>query len=180
MPVNVFDKKHVKKMWEKWGRPESIQDKRTRNEQLRRELEALKKRQEFQEELLKMWGYKPWKRKDLRKRPLRTKRSWVSLRARVREFDIVRMHMIQGFTFREIGQALGISHVAAWKRYEWAMESFRLEDAYRARCFEEIAWKMGQVDRLEPVLADLPVEERRRRLIGMGLIPPGTALVQSK
>jgi hypothetical protein len=53
-------------------------------------------------------------------------------------------------SFREIGNRLGISHVAAWKRFEWLMESFRLEEAYVCRCAWEILRKSGEVEAFQP------------------------------
>jgi len=126
---------------------------------------------DLQNYTLKLWAYKPWKRHDGRNRPLRTKTSGISFRARMREHDIVKLRCVRGLTFRQIGELLGISHVAAWKRYQWFTGSARLEEAYRAKCLREIEWKMNEMERLAPRLSHLPLEERNRVHISLGLVP---------
>ena len=45
----------------------------------------------------------------------------ISLRARDRELKIMQLRLMN-LSFRQIGAQLGISHVAAYKRYWWAMD----------------------------------------------------------
>ena len=125
----------------------------------------------FIDAVLRAYGFKPFKREDQRNRPLRTKRSWVSVRARFREGEILTLKIVQGLTFRQIGNRLGISHVAAHKRFHWMLETMSMEAAHRAKCLEEVKWVLAQVDLLEERLAHLPFKERRKLLISMGLIP---------
>jgi hypothetical protein len=66
--------------------------------------------------VLEKWGYKPYQTIDRRKRPLRIKMQFISLRAREREFEIMKLRE-SNMSFRAIGRALGISHVAAHKRF---------------------------------------------------------------
>ena len=75
---------------------------------------------EMQNELLKAWGFS-YTRKDRRKKPLRDKMGGISLRARDRELKILQLRSMK-LSFRQIGAQLGISHVAAYKRYWWAMD----------------------------------------------------------
>jgi Sigma-70, region 4 len=166
MPNNVWNKQ-----LQAMCSPCSANERRSQVQQSRMDREEFRKRRQFQDELLKTWGYKSWKRIDRRNRPLRTKRAWVSFRARCREQEIVRLRCAQGLTFREIAKMLGISHVSAWRRFEWAMENFRLEDEYRTACLREIELKLAEIDRLEPELEKLTVEERENRLQVLGLIP---------
>jgi len=126
---------------------------------------------ELQEHILRTWGYKRWKRPDGRKRPLRLKRALESCRAMVRELEIVKLRCKEGLSFREIGKRLGISHVAAWKRFHRAIKDARAAEEYRAQCVREIEWKMEQRERLEPVIGHLPIRKRREVLRDMGLIP---------
>lgn len=131
-----------------------------------------KRRSQLTREILRLYGFKPWTREDRRNRPLRTKRSWVSTRARVRECEIIRLRCGNGLTFREIGQRLGISHVAAWKRFEWALENIRMSDAYERECIREIFRKMEQVTAIDPAIEHYTPEDRRRMLEKLALIPP--------
>jgi hypothetical protein len=70
----------------------------------------------LREWLLEKWGYRPYQTVDRRKRPLRIKMQFVTMRAREREFEILKMRE-SNMSFRAIGRALGISHVAAHKRF---------------------------------------------------------------
>ena len=45
----------------------------------------------------------------------------ISLRARDRELKIMLLREEMNLSFRQIGAVLGISHVAAYKRYWYAM-----------------------------------------------------------
>src|SRR5215472_13158795 len=74
----------------------------------------------MQNQLLKAWRVS-YTRKDQRKKPLRDKMGGISLRARDREFKILQLRSMN-LSFRHIGAQLGISHVAAYKRYWWAMD----------------------------------------------------------
>lgn len=105
---------------------------------------------EMQDALLKAWGYRPYKRKDLRKKPLRDKMHRTSLRARIREAEILALRM-QGLSFRQISPRLGISHVTASKRYWWAMQENLRADDYRIDCLRKIraqveAWNRDYED----------------------------------
>ncbi len=67
------------------------------------------------------------------------------MRARYREYRIMLLWR-QHLSFREIGRQLGISHVAAQKRLVDVMKRGNAEQAYQARCFQEIfatilAWR---------------------------------------
>jgi hypothetical protein len=90
----------------------------------------------MQNELLKAWGFS-YRRKDRRKKPLRDKMGGISLRARDREFKIMQLRSMN-LSFRQIGPQLGISHVAAWKRYWWAMEESLFAEQRRERCVNRI------------------------------------------
>jgi len=109
-------------------------------------LEEAKRRRVWTNELLKELGYKPYKREDRRSRPLRTKRSWVSCRARCRELEIVRLRCCDGLSYREIGERLGISHTAARKRYEWAMQTADESEKHRAAFIEGVLEEFNRRD----------------------------------
>jgi hypothetical protein len=91
----------------------------------------------MQDELLKAWGFSPYKRKDRRKKPLRDKMRPISLRARDRELKILELRFMN-LSFRQIGARLGISHVAAWKRYWSAMHESLLAEQERERWLNSI------------------------------------------
>jgi hypothetical protein len=91
----------------------------------------------MQDELLKAWGFFPYRRKDRRKKPLRDKMGGISLRARDRELKILQLRSMNR-TFRQIGAQLGISHVAAYKRYWWAMDESLFSEQRRERCLHSI------------------------------------------
>jgi hypothetical protein len=91
---------------------------------------------EMQNELLKAWGFS-YTRKDRRKKPLRDKMGGISLRARDREFKIMQLRSMN-LSFRQIGAQLGISHVAAYKRYWWAMDESLFAEQRRERCLISI------------------------------------------
>jgi hypothetical protein len=91
---------------------------------------------EMQNELLKAWGFS-YTRKDRRKKPLRDKMGGISLRARDREFKIMQLRLMN-LSFRQIGAQLGISHVAAYKRYWWAMDESLFAEQRRGRCLNSI------------------------------------------
>src|SRR5262249_24507646 len=90
----------------------------------------------MQNELLRAWGFSDT-RKDRRKKPLRDKLGGISLRARDRELKILLLRSMNR-TFREIGAQLGISHVAAYKRYWWAMDESLFAEQRRERCLIRI------------------------------------------
>jgi hypothetical protein len=91
---------------------------------------------EMQNELLKAWGLS-YTRKDRRKKPLRDKMRGISLRARYRELKIMQLRDTN-LSFREIGAQLGISHVAAYKRYWWAMDESLFTEQRREGCLHSI------------------------------------------
>jgi hypothetical protein len=90
----------------------------------------------MQNELLKAWGFS-YARKDRRKKLLRDKMGGISLRARDRELKILQL-VPMNLSFRQIGAQLGISHVAAWKRYWWAMDESLFAEQRRERCLNSI------------------------------------------
>jgi hypothetical protein len=92
---------------------------------------------EMQDDLLKAWGFFPYRRKDRRKKPLRDKMGGISLRARAREFKIMQLRLMN-LSFRQIGAQLGISHVAAYKRYWWAMDESLFAEQRREGCLGQI------------------------------------------
>src|SRR5262245_22101573 len=92
---------------------------------------------EMQNELLKAWGF-CYTRKDRRKKPLRDKMGGISLRARYRELKIMLLREEMNLSFRQIGAQLGISHVAAYKRYWWAMDESLFAEQRRERCLNSI------------------------------------------
>ena len=79
----------------------------------------------------------PYRRKDRRKKPLRDKMGGISLRARDREFKIMQLRSMH-LSFRQIGAQLGISHVAAYKRYWWAMDESLFAEQRREGCLHSI------------------------------------------
>ena len=91
---------------------------------------------QMQNELLKAWRLS-YRRKDRRKKPLRDKMRGISLRARDREFKIMQLRSIN-LSFRQIGAQLGISHVAAYKRYWWAMDESLFAEQRREQCLISI------------------------------------------
>ena len=91
---------------------------------------------EMQNELLKAWGLS-YRRKDRRKKPLRDKMGGISLRARYRELKIMLLREMN-LSFRQIGAQLGISHVAAYKRYWWAMDESLFAEQRREQCLNSI------------------------------------------
>jgi hypothetical protein len=91
---------------------------------------------EMQNQLLKAWGFR-YTRKDRRKKPLRDKMRGISLRARHRELKIMLLRETN-LSFRQIGAQLGISHVAAYKRYWWAMDESLFAEQRRERCLNSI------------------------------------------
>jgi hypothetical protein len=90
----------------------------------------------MQNQLLKAWGVS-YTRKDRRKKPLRDKMGGISLRARDRELKIIHLRE-ENLSFRQIGAQLGISHVAAYKRYWWAMDESLFAEQRRERCLIDI------------------------------------------
>ena len=91
---------------------------------------------EMQNKLLKAWGLS-YRRQDRRKKPLRDKMRGISLRARDRELKIMQLRLMN-LSFRQIGAQLGISHVAAYKRYWWAMDESLFAEQRRERCLKSI------------------------------------------
>jgi hypothetical protein len=91
---------------------------------------------EMQSELLKAWGFS-YTRKDRRKKPLRDKMGGISLRARDRELRILQLRSMN-LSFRQIAAQLGISHVAAYKRYWWAMDESLFAEQRREGCLHRI------------------------------------------
>ena len=91
---------------------------------------------EMQNQLLKAWGLS-YTRKDRRKKPLRDKMGGISLRARDRELKIMQLREMN-ISFRQIGAQLGISHVAAYKRYWWAMDESLFSEQRREQCLISI------------------------------------------
>jgi len=57
----------------------------------------------------------------------------ISLRARDRELKILQLREMD-LSFRQIGAQLGISHVAAYKRYWWAMDESLFAEQRREQC----------------------------------------------
>jgi hypothetical protein len=92
---------------------------------------------DLREWVLTKWGYKPYQTVDRRKRPLRIKMQFVSLRAREREFEILKLRE-SNMSFRAIGRALGISHVAAHKRFWCARNRCRAERLYQERSLNRV------------------------------------------
>src|SRR5215470_1884393 len=113
---NTQKKQRVKNLWKLDYPP---QDRELNWEWIIQVEEHLYGTREMQNELLKAWGFS-YRRKDRRKKPLRDKMGGISMRARDREFKIMQLRSMN-LSFRQIGAQLGISHVAAWKRYWWAM-----------------------------------------------------------
>jgi len=62
----------------------------------------------------------------------------ISLRARDRELKIMLLREEMNLSFRQIGAQLGISHVAAYKRYWWAMDESLLAEQRREQCLNSI------------------------------------------
>src|SRR6516225_3233626 len=91
---------------------------------------------EMQNELLKAWRFS-YTRKDRRKKPLRDKMTGISLRARDRELQILQLRSMN-LSFRQIGAQLGISHVAVYKRYWWAMLESLFAEQRREGCLIDI------------------------------------------
>src|SRR5215469_9940295 len=91
---------------------------------------------EMQNKLLKAWRLS-YTRKDRRKKPLRDKMGGISLRAREREFKIMQLRLMN-LSFRQIGAQLGISHVAAYRRYWWAMDESLFAEQRREGCLNSI------------------------------------------
>jgi hypothetical protein len=91
----------------------------------------------LREWLLEKWGYRPYQTVDRRKRPLRIKMQFVTMRAREREFEILKMRE-SNMSFRAIGRALGISHVAAHKRFWCARSRCRTERLYQGRSLNRV------------------------------------------
>jgi hypothetical protein len=91
---------------------------------------------EMQNKLLKARGLS-YRRQDRRKKPLRDGMRGISLRARDRELKIMQL-LSMNFSFRQIGAQLGISHVAAWKRYWWAMDESLFAAQRREQCLKSI------------------------------------------
>jgi hypothetical protein len=83
--------------------------------------------------------------KDRRKKPLRDKMGGISLRARDREFKIMPLRSMN-LSFRQIGAQLGISHVAAYKRYGDGRKSLRWTTSRGV--LEQHLWIAGEVDQI--------------------------------
>jgi hypothetical protein len=62
----------------------------------------------------------------------------ISLRARERELKILLLREEMNLSFRQIGAQLGISHVAAYKRYWWAMDESLFAEQRREGCLNSI------------------------------------------
>jgi hypothetical protein len=114
---NAQKKQRVKNLWKLDYPP---QDPELRWVWIYRVEDHLYGTRKMQNQLLKDWGVS-YRRKDRRKKPLRDKMGGISLRAREREFKIMQLRSMN-LSFRQIGNLLGISHVAAYKRYWWAMD----------------------------------------------------------
>ncbi len=106
---------------------------------------------QMQDALLKAWGYPRYRRKDQRKKPLRDRMQRNSLRARMRELQVLNLRL-EGLSFRQIGQRLGVSQVAAWRRYWYVMRESAQEDNHRQSCLRIIhdqveAWEDARTTR---------------------------------
>jgi hypothetical protein len=131
---NTQKKQRVKNLWKLDYPP---QDPAQRSAWIYEVEDHLFGTREMQNELLKAWGFFPYRRKDRRKKPLRDKMRGISMRARDRELKILLLRAMNR-TFRQIGAQLGISHVAAYKRYWWAMDESLFAEQRRERCLIRI------------------------------------------
>jgi hypothetical protein len=61
----------------------------------------------------------------------------ISMRARDRERKIMQLRSMN-LSYRPIGAHLSISHVAAYKRYWWAMDESLFAEQRRERCLNSI------------------------------------------
>jgi hypothetical protein len=130
---NIQKKQRVKNLWKVDYPP---QDPEQRWAWIYEVEDHLFGTREMQNELVKAWGFS-YTRKDRRKKPLRDKMGLISLRARDRELKIMELRSMN-LSFRQIGAQLGISHVAAYKRYWWAMDESLFAEQRRAGCLIEI------------------------------------------
>src|SRR5262245_24263725 len=130
---NTQKKQRVKKLWKLDYPPQDPQLRWIWIDQVGDHLFGTR---EMQNELLKAWGFS-YTRKDRRKKPLRDKMGGISMRARYRELKIMLLRDMN-LSFRKIGAQLGISHVAAYKRYWWAMDESLFAEQRRARCLNSI------------------------------------------
>jgi len=86
---------------------------------------------------LKLGGYQgPRWLKDRRKQPLRSRRSAQRVLTQLRRDAVVRLRL-QERSFRQIGQELGISQVAAWKLWRQVLTDVGERSAAR-----RIGWKL--------------------------------------
>src|SRR5215469_563015 len=132
---NTRKKQRVKNLWKLDYPP---QDPEQRWEWIIEVEEHLYGTRAMQNELLKAWGFCFYRRKDRRKKPLRDKMAGISMRARERELKIVLLRKEMNLSFRQIGARLGISHVAAHKRYWWGMLESLFSEQRRAQCLIRI------------------------------------------
>jgi len=127
------EKERVKNLWKLGYPPLDLEQRWTWICQVEDHLFGTR---QMQNELLKAWRLS-YRRKDRRKKPLRDKMGGMSLRARDREFKILQLRSMN-LSFRQIGAQLGISHVAAYKRYWWAMDESLFSEQRRERCLISI------------------------------------------
>ena len=130
---NTQKKQRVKKLWKLDYPPQDPDQRWIWIYQVQDHLFGTR---EMQNELLKAWKFS-YTRKDRRKKPLRDKMGGISLRARDRELKIMQLRSMN-LSFRQIGAQLGISHVAAYKRYWWAMDESLFTEQRREQCFNSI------------------------------------------
>jgi hypothetical protein len=130
---NTQKKQRVKNLWKLDYPP---QDPELRWEWIYQVEDHLFGTREMQNEFLKEWGFS-YARKDRRKKPLRDKMWGISLRARERELKILRLRSMN-LSFRQIGALLGISHVAAYKRFWWGMLESLFAEQRREQCLIRI------------------------------------------
>src|SRR6516225_11546412 len=94
---NTQKKQRVKNLWKLDYPPQDPEQRWTWIYQVEDHLFGTR---EMQDELLKAWGFFPYKRKDRRKKPLRDKMGGISLRARDREFKILQLRS-KNLSFRQ-------------------------------------------------------------------------------
>jgi len=125
---------YKKTLWKQSCPPSVGAERRRWQEQVKARLSGTRGAQDL---LLRAWGFKPYQRVDKRNLHLRRKLSGLTMRARFRELQVFRYRQ-QRLSFRQIGQRLGISHVAAYKRFWWAMQECDNAEWHRQRNLNKI------------------------------------------
>lgn len=93
--------------------------------------------------LLRIWGCRPWRKPDGRKKPLRDKTAWRVGRAYQRAGVVFQLRAEEGLSFRKIGERIGVSHVAAIKLFYGFLRDCNRHRAHNERMVRLIRFNLA-------------------------------------